>query len=310
MSDLRTLESHFGQTILDPSTLLGAAAYAILLLALAALASRVLRHALHRVGARRSGPDGGPDGGPDRVVLDYTARIGRLVIYVFAAIVYAHVVPELNRVGTALLAGASVASVVIGLAAQGTLGNLVAGVALLLYRPFSAGDRLRLTTPDGVLTAVVTDLTLGYTILKTFDSRRVVVPNSQLNSQVLINPSMEEPDLLASVPVGVAYGSDLERARAALEGVGRAHPKVREVEGCPVTALNDSSVTLTLRVWCDDGADAATVTTDLLEAAVGALAEAGVEIPFPTRTVLLPTRASEPLATDAAPAPAPEAETP
>ena len=163
MTDFRTLESHFGQTILDPSTLIGAVVYAVLLLALAAFATRALRLALRRMAARAAGPEGGPD----EVVLGYAARIGRLVIYLAAVIVYAHVVPELSRVGTALLAGASVASVVIGLAAQGTLGNLVAGVALLLYRPFSAGDRVRISTPDGVLTAVVIDLTLGYTILKT-----------------------------------------------------------------------------------------------------------------------------------------------
>ena len=284
LSGLRTLESHFSRTVLDPSTLLGAATYAVLLLALAALASRALQLALRRVSTHRRGT---PGAGPDEVVLGYAARIGRLVIYVFAFIVYAHVVPELSRVGTALLAGASVASVVIGLAAQGTLGNLVAGFALLLYRPFGAGDRLRLTTPDGVLTAVVTNLTLGYTILKTPDSKRVVVPNSQLNTQVLINLSMEEPDLLASVPVGIAYGADLDAARAAMIAAGTSHPKVREVKECPVTALGDSSVTLTLRVWCRDGADAPTITNDLLETCLRALDAAGVEIPFPTRTVVL-----------------------
>ena len=283
MTDFRTLESHFGQTILDPSTLIGATAYAVLLLALAAFATRALRLALRRMGARSAGPAGGPD----EVVLAYAARIGRLVIYLAAVIVYAHVVPELSRVGTALLAGASVASVVIGLAAQGTLGNLVAGLALLLYRPFSAGDRVRITTPDGVLTAQVTDLTLGYTILKTADSRRVVVPNSQLNTQVLINLSMEEPDLLASVPVGIAYDADLDRARALLTEAGQAHPNVREVAGCPVTELGDSSVTLTLRVWCHDGADAPSITNDLLEASKKAFDAAGIEIPFPTRSVVL-----------------------
>jgi len=283
MTDFRTLESHFGQTILDPSTLIGAITYAVLLLALAAFATRALRLALRRMAARATGPAGGPDD----VVLGYAARIGRLAIYLAAVIVYAHVVPELSRVGTALLAGASVASVVIGLAAQGTLGNLVAGMALLLYRPFSAGDRVRITTPDGVVTAEVTDLTLGYTILKTADSRRVVVPNSQLNTQVLINLSMEEPDLLVSVPVGIAYGADLDRARALMTAAGEAHPKVREVAGCPVTELGDSSVTLTLRVWCHDGADAFSITNDLLEASKKAFDATGIEIPFPTRSVIL-----------------------
>ena len=114
-----------------------------------------------------------------------------------------------------------------------------------------------------------------------------MVPNSQLNTQVLINLSMTEPDLLATVPVGIAYDADLDRARALLMEAARAHPKVREVAGCPVTELGDSSVTLTLRVWCRDGADAPSITNDLLEASKKALDAAGIEIPFPTRSVVL-----------------------
>src|SRR4030095_9371845 len=64
-----------------------------------------------------------------------------------------------------MLTGAGVVSVILGLAAQSTLGNLIAGVAFLLYRPFRVGDRLRMMVPEGAVTAVVEELTLGYTFL-------------------------------------------------------------------------------------------------------------------------------------------------
>ena len=95
--------------------------------------------------------------------------------------------PVLRALGTAMLAGASVASIVLGLAAQNTLGNLIAGVALLLYRPFRVGDRLLMTLPGGVVPAVVEALTLGYTFLQTDDHRRVVVPNSLMAGQVTVH---------------------------------------------------------------------------------------------------------------------------
>jgi small conductance mechanosensitive channel len=96
-------------------------------------------------------------------------------------------VPALAGLGTAWLASVGIISVIIGLAAQNTLGNLIAGISLLLYRPFNVGDRLQVTAPTGLETGLVESLNLGYTLLKTDDNRRVVVPNSLMASQTNIN---------------------------------------------------------------------------------------------------------------------------
>jgi len=92
----------------------------------------------------------------------------------------------LRAVGTALLAGVSVASVVVGLAAQNTLSNLIAGFSLLLYRPFHLGDQVQLNTPKGVETGAVYSLSLGYTVLKNAVNEEIIVPNSVMVSQVII----------------------------------------------------------------------------------------------------------------------------
>jgi small-conductance mechanosensitive channel len=101
-------------------------------------------------------------------------------------ILYAYLIPELRSLGTALLTGASVASIVIGMAAQSTLGNLVAGVSLLLYRPFRIGDSVRLTVPAGVEMGTIEDLNLGYTGIKREEKNQIVVPNRVLESQAII----------------------------------------------------------------------------------------------------------------------------
>ena len=99
-------------------------------------------------------------------------------------------VPGLRSLGTALLAGASVASILVGLAAQSTLGNLVAGLSLLLYRPFQIGDSVQLTVPAWVQTGTIEDLTLGYTVIKTSEDREIVVPNSVMASQAIIKSAV------------------------------------------------------------------------------------------------------------------------
>ena len=143
----------------DPSTLLGAALYAIIFAFFAWLVGRVLRLAVQRMLARDKNDH------VDLMAVRFLAKLVRYCVYIFAFIFYAHFVPALSGLGTASLTSISVITVVVGLAAQNTLGNLVAGISLLLYRPFKLGDWLQVTAPTGLETGVVESFTLGYTLL-------------------------------------------------------------------------------------------------------------------------------------------------
>ena len=173
---MTTLERILSGEFINPATLLGIIFYALLFLLLAWLGARSLRLTLTRL-----------EGGLlDRTTARFLRRIGITFIWVLAFILYAHLIPELRSLGTALLTGASVASVLFGLAAQSTLGNLVAGLSLLIYRPFRIGDSVRLTVPAGVETGEIEDLSLGYTVIRTGDNNRIVVPNSVMATQAII----------------------------------------------------------------------------------------------------------------------------
>ena len=80
----------------------------------------------------------------------------------------------------------SVVSIILGLAAQSTLGNLISGFSLILYRPFRVGDDVEINTPKGMLAARVEDVSLGYTILRDAKGDEVIVPNSVMVSNVVI----------------------------------------------------------------------------------------------------------------------------
>ena len=94
--------------------------------------------------------------------------------------------------GSAWSASVGVASVVLGLAAQSTLGNLIAGISLLLYRPFEAGDRLQVTAPTGLETDVVESLNLGYTVLKT-DFAGAFMPTPGSGAPAFTSPRRSPP---------------------------------------------------------------------------------------------------------------------
>jgi small-conductance mechanosensitive channel len=256
----------------NPKTLIGAAFYGLLTFVAAWLIGRAVNLAIHRYLDRvaRAGAD--PTG------IRFLAKLARLAIYIFAFVSYARVVPAFDKVGTSLLAGVGVASVVIGLAAQSTLGNLIAGISLILYRPFKTGDRVQVSVPTGQETGVVISIDLGYTVLRTADQRLLVIPNSNIASQASVNLSLTPPRTACGVCLYIATGSDAARARQILLELARAHQKIAQVDGCYVTRVTGRGVILTLAAACAEAGDAPGVKSDLLEEAKKQFDAAGIRL--------------------------------
>ncbi|HZR47269.1 MAG TPA: mechanosensitive ion channel family protein [Candidatus Manganitrophaceae bacterium] len=276
-------EAFLRKDIVSPATLFGALFYAVLFLTMAWATARALRLTTERaLKLTRNNREL-----IDRTAATFLIQLAQIGIYLVAFTLYAHLIPELRSIGTAFLTGVSIASVVIGLAAQNTLGNLIAGISLVLYRPFQIGDRIQITGPTGLETGEVENLTLGYTVLKTFDNRRIVVPNSTMASQVMVNLTSVDPRVMAVVPIGIGYTADIDKARSLLLELARSHPLVQEVVGCPVTELGNSSITLSLRAWCAHAGDAKQVEFDLYERAKRCYEKEGIEIPFPYTNIIL-----------------------
>src|SRR5215472_6142184 len=264
----------------DPATLPGALVYGLAFAFVAWLFGRMLHLAVKRVLARDTLY-------VDRTTVNFLAQLARIGVYLIAFISYAHLVPPLKSLGTAWLASVSVISVIFGLAAQSTLGNLIAGISLLLYRPFKVGDRLQVTAPTGLETGIVESLDLGYTVLKTDDNRRIVVPNSSMASQTTVNLSGEDPRVVASIPFAISNDSDIDKARTILLDLARKHPRAKEVSGCPVTQAGASGVVLTLNIWCNDASAAGAIKPDLLEQAHRQFAQSGIQFQLPHTVVTL-----------------------
>ena len=270
--------SVLSRDIFNPATIEGALFYALVFGLVAVLVGMLVRRSARRLIAATE-----DDLQKGRV--QFIAQIARMVVYVVIVIIYAHLIPSLRAAGTALLASASVMSIVLGLAAQSTLSNLIAGISIVLYRPFQIGDRLEVPAPGGIENAVVEKLTLGHTVLRTYDNRRVVVPNSVMIGQTIINLSAEDLKVQAIVPVSIAYSADVAVARRLLIEAAEQHPGIESVDSCPVSALEASSVTLTLRAWSPDAATARSAEFGLFERALAAFRANGIEIPFPTMNV-------------------------
>jgi small-conductance mechanosensitive channel len=169
----------FRQTItdlFDPTSLTGALTYALILMILAMAGARLVRVIAVHSKTHLS----------DHMALNFVTQFLRLFVFVVAFIVYCHLIPSLRALGTTLLAGAGVVSIIIGLAAQNALGNLIAGFSLVLYRPFRVGDEVQINLSTGTLSGTVHALSLGYTVLRDAAGKRIVVPNSLMSSTALV----------------------------------------------------------------------------------------------------------------------------
>lgn len=272
---------------IDPNHLWGAVALGVLFLIFGLVLTRLLRRAIHAL------IDHDPKEHLDRMTLSFISNLATFVMWIVLALVFCHAVPALNKLTTSLLAGVSIVSVVIGFAAQSTLGNLVSGISLVIYKPFRRGDRLQLTTPTGLETGIVEDLSLGYTVLKTFDNRRIVLSNGTIANQIMINLSSVDLRVMMTPTIAIGYNSDIAKARAIILELAHAHDDVLEVVGCPVVNLGASSVDLSLRAWCADAASAKGVEFDLLEQIKTRFDEAGIEIPYAYQNVIVSGAISE-----------------
>jgi len=256
---------------LHPDTLIGALIYFLFFVLIALLLSRALRLAVRSALAREAHLD--------RTTVMFLQQFGIAVIWVATLILYAHLIPVLRSLGTALLTGASIASVVIGLAAQSTLGNLVAGVAITLYRPFRLGDRLQVTAPTGTEVGNVETLSLGYTTLRTADGRCVVLPNSVAASSVIINLSASQAHAAAplAIVIRVSRTTDVEAARQTALQTARDTLGASAVLDCFLTRMDGTGATLELRIRAPQAGDRDELRSQLLEQLAQRFAASGLD---------------------------------
>ena len=215
--------------------------------------------------------------------VDTTLR-GFLVSLVKYLVLIFTVVATLNQFGvqtTSIIAVLGAASLAIGLAMQGTLSNVAAGVMLLLIRPFKVGDYVE----AGGLAGTVKVINLFLTELATPDNVQILVPNAQIWGSAISNYSYHKTRRLDLV-VGVSYEDDLTKAVAVLEDAVKADSRVQAdpVPQILVGELADNAVNITIRLWCN-AADLWPLKFDLTKALKLRLDQEGISIPYPQRTV-------------------------
>jgi len=195
--------------------------------------------------------------------------------FLFMAIVMA--AGELGFNVTAALAGLGVAGIAVGLAAQDTIANVIAGITIFLDRPFKVGDWVT----SGGITGLVAEIKVRSTRIRTRNNTFMVVPNKQIVDSVIVNHSLYG-DVRVDIPIGIAYKESVREARRViLDAISGIDLILEGRSDVVLDALGDSSQNLVLRVWVDDPYKETFARFECLEAVKVGLDAAGIQIPFP-----------------------------
>ena len=216
----------------------------------------------------------------DRTLVSFlgnVANIGLLILIIIAA---------LGKLGipttsvTALIGGAGLA---VALSLKDQLSNFAAGALIILFRPFKVGDYIKVNGFEGF----VSEIKMVQTALSTPDNEEVILPNSVVMSNSIVNRS-SMPLCRVQVVVGVDYGCDLKAAKAAVLKAATEHPLCVQTQGKEavtyITNLADSAIEITLWAWTNE-ADLGAFRFGLNEQVVENLRAANINIPFPQRDV-------------------------
>ncbi|UKN00274.1 mechanosensitive ion channel family protein [Paracrocinitomix mangrovi] len=225
----------------------------------------------------------------------FTKNALSMIIWMIALGAMASYIPELKALAVTLFAGAGILVAVAGFAAQQAFSNVVGGIFIVMFRPFRVGDLIKVGTRDY---GIVEDITLRHTVILNFENKRIIIPNSVISEETIINDSIEDDNVVKFVEVGISYDSDLKKAVSILQEVAMAHPDCldnrtakEKKQGVPqvvvrVYEFDDFSINLRAFVWCKDPLQVWKMHSDINIKLKERFDEEGIEIPFPYRTIV------------------------
>ena len=230
--------------------------------------------------------------------LKYISRTLHTVVYIVAALIVLNDVKPFEGIAKAALGASGIVAVVIGLAAQATFGNYIAGFFLAIYQPFKVGDRITLKGQG--IQGTVLEITFRHTVIRTPIGTNVIIPNSTLNSEAIEDKTYDGHAYYSSiVEVGVGYETDLKECYKVIERVVEGcelfldtRSEEDKKNGVPIVRVNfkefqDSALLLVVPLTSGSVDTINRLCSDVREGILVEFNKAGINIPFPIRTVYM-----------------------
>jgi small-conductance mechanosensitive channel len=224
----------------------------------------------------------------DDIIFELLARFAGFIIFATAIVI------ALDLLGVNVLpfiAGAGIAGVAIGFAAKDTLSNLIAGILLIIDRPFEVGDRIEVwQAPAGSATwGDVIDIGMRATKIKTTDNIVIIIPNNEIMLRDIINYTTISDKIRVRIDIGIAYDADMQKAKKIMLQAADSADWVSKAPPPKVVVRNfgEFTVDLQLRVWIANARKRMDTISYITDKVKEIFDEQGVEIPYPKRDIYI-----------------------
>lgn len=235
-------------------------------------------------------------GNTSAALVGFVRHIVSFFIYFIGGISIIGCFPALEGALNRVLATGGVLAVVIGIASQEALGSMVSGIMILLFRPFVLGDAVRYV--DNGIAGVIEEISVHHTTIRTYENKRVIIPNSKMNAAIIENADYGEKKVCAFLEVHITYESDIELAKKLLADEIKSHETFldyrtdeQKAAGEPpvvvrVVELADSAIILRAWLWARDNGTAFAMQCDVKQRIKSRYDDAGVELAYPHLVVV------------------------
>ena len=142
------------------------------------------------------------------------------LIYVVGLSLAVYIIPSLRALAGSILAGAGILAISVGFASQHALSNIISGFFIVVFKPFKVNDRLIVRQFSGT----VEDITLRHTVIRDWENRRIVIPNTLISDEIIVNSDFAEEKIIRWIEMSVTYESDIDLAKKIMEEEVNAHP--------------------------------------------------------------------------------------
>ncbi len=217
------------------------------------------------------------------------------IIFLTATIVVIYAIPKFRTLGVTLFASAGIFTAIMAFAAQQAFSNIVSGIFIVIFKPFRVDDMVTIGTDTGY----IEDITLRHTVIRNFENRRIIIPNSAISNQTIVNSNIGDERICNFIFMDVSFDSDVEKAMKIMEEVAMQHenfidtrtPEDKQAGNRAVVVrvlgYKDSAIQLRASVWSSNALKGFVMKCDLYLRYKNAFEENGIEIPYPHRSIVM-----------------------
>ncbi len=265
----------------DLNTPLGITLYILIVLLVAWGISRLIRQIILVVIKSKKSERFG------RTSIQFLRNSVKFFVGIFALMFVVMTIPTLRSKATIIFSGAGIIAAIIGFAAQAALSNLIAGAFIVIFKPFRVGDYIKL---DEARVGIVEDITLRHTVINNFENKRLIIPNSVISTDSVLNHTIQDSHVLSFNNFKIGLRANIDLARKIIQEEAVKLPMVMETESSDsidvrVIDIHETYIHMRAYVWMNEPFQEFRGKCALKEAVHKRFIEEGVDLPIPINRV-------------------------